>query len=295
MSVAPSILIIIPWFGPWPAWMRFFLASCRANPTVDWVLIGDAGEPADRPANVRYVETSFADYRALIAARLRVRPRWDQAYKLCDFKPTWGVVHADLAAGYDYWGFGDLDVIYGDIRAIYTPAVLSHDLISTHAHVVAGHLCLVRNTLLMNHAFKRHWGWRRVLADPRHRSFDEQYMSRLFPGVLRAHWRHRLHWPLRARGLFVERFSTAIAPLAWVDGTLDHPKQWFWRDGRLTNDRTGERQFLYLHVSHWQSNRWTSEPVAPWSTLDTIDRAPQGALTGFTISREGFTPLLVDA
>src|SRR6516165_8508611 len=36
-----SVLILIPWFGPWPPWMRFFIESCRWNSTINWLLIGD--------------------------------------------------------------------------------------------------------------------------------------------------------------------------------------------------------------------------------------------------------------
>jgi hypothetical protein len=37
-------------------------------------------------------------------------------YKLCDYKPLYARIFSELVAPYDYWGWGDLDVLYGDIR-----------------------------------------------------------------------------------------------------------------------------------------------------------------------------------
>ena len=154
-ATLPSVLIIIPWFGPWPAWMRFFVESCRWNPTVDWLLLSDAQPPEHLPPNLRVVTTKFEDYRELIARRLDIRPAWADAYMLCDLKPALGFIHQSEIAGYDYWGYGDLDVIYGDIRGFYTPEILVHDVISTHGHIVSGHFALLRTTPHVITAFQQ--------------------------------------------------------------------------------------------------------------------------------------------
>jgi hypothetical protein len=287
----PSILIMIPWFGPWPAWMRFFIESCRWNPTVDWLLIGDASPPADLPPNVRVMTIAFEDYRGIIASRLRIRPRWTDAYKVCDVRPAMAIIHAQEIAGYDYWGYGDLDVIYGDIRRFYTPQVLIHDLVTTHEHIVSGHFTLLRTTPRMVTAFKRIPRWKAHLSTARHRSFDEQVFSRLFLPVRgRQVWR-RLVTPLLGGGYFHERFSTNISTLKWIDGGMNFPRQWFWDRGRLTTDRSGDREFLYLHFSHWQSNRWTDNQVSPWNALERLDNVPDERPTAFAISANGFAPL----
>jgi hypothetical protein len=287
----PSILIMIAWFGPWPAWMRFFIESCRWNPTVDWLLIGDASPPHDLPLNVRVMTIAFEDYRGLVASRLRISPKWTDAYKVCDLKPAMGVIHAQEIAGYEYWGFGDLDVIYGDIRRFYTPQVLIHDLVSTHEHIVSGHFALLRTTPRMVTAFKRIPRWKAHLSTARHRSFDEQVFSRLFLPVRgRQVWR-RLVTPFLGAGYFHERFSTNISTLKWIDGGMNFPRQWFWDRGRLTTDRSGDREFLYLHFSHWQSNRWTDSQVSPWKALERLDNVPDERPTAFAISANGFAPL----
>lgn len=290
-AALPSVLIIIPWFGPWPAWMRFFIKSCRWNPTVDWLLFSDAPPPEDLPPNLRVVTTSFEDYRALAASRLGIKPAWTEAYTLCDLKPTWGFIHPSEIAGYDYWGFGDLDVIYGDLRRFYTPEVLVHDVISAHEHIVSAHFALLRTTPSMVSAFQQIPRWKARLSSAPYEGFDEQMFSRLFLPIRgKRAWR-RLITPFLGGGYFREQFSTNLPGLKWIDGTGNFPGQWFWDRGRLTTDRSGEREFLYLHFSHWQSNRWTGEEMASWKDLARLDNVPEERPTGFAISAKGFTPL----
>lgn len=280
--------MILTWFGPWPAWMRFFLASCAGNPSVDWAIFSDQEAPAGLPANVRIFTIGFAAYRDLVAQRLGVSPRWSDAYKLCDLKPALGWIHRDVSAPYERWGFGDLDVIYGDIRAAYDPETLDHDIVSTHDDIVSGHLSILRNTPRMTRAFERIPRWRDMLERDEHVSFDEQVFSRLF--LLRKGVRNlrRFVTPYLGGGLFVERHSTNLPPRLWIDGTRDWPQRWFWRRGKLTAAGAPGREFLYLHFSHWQSDRWTQGARAPWKLLDRLDNCPPGPLEAFSIGADGF-------
>jgi hypothetical protein len=290
-----SIVFITAWFGPWPAWMRFYLQSCRLNEDIHWVLIGDAPPPPDLPDNVRVVTRTFADYRDEIACKLGIVCDWTSPYKLCDLKPFFGHLHPELVEGYDHWGFGDLDVIFGRLRHFFTEAVLDHDVISTHDDIAAGHMTLVRNTAEMNTAFRRVLGWRQMIVEADNRGFDEHAWSNLFTPVRGTLWqrlKQRLRSPrLRADGLFEEQFSTDLRPRRWIDGSQTYPSEWYWDRGRLTTDRAPDREMLYLHFSNWQSARWTDDAVAPWSRLDRLDRVPEARPDGFAISALGFRPL----
>ncbi|MFY9629168.1 MAG: DUF6625 family protein [Methylocystis sp.] len=288
--ITPRILIFVQWFGPWPPWMRCFLESCRWNPTVNWLLIGDAPQPEDLPRNVRLKQVTFDDYRALFSKKLGVGARWTDVYKLCDLKPALAAVHDLEVDGYDYWGYCDIDVIFGDIRQFYTPQILVHDLVTTHADILSGHFTLFRNSPRMVNAFRGIPFWRRLFDTPRHKSFDEQIFSRLFLPFPRGDSWRRLFTPFLGGALCVERYSTNIPPRTWIDGSADWPEKWFWERGRLTTNGSGDQEFLYLHFSCWQSNRWTSEAVAPWKRLERLDALPPGRVERFTISARGFTP-----
>ena len=257
-ATAPSILFLIPYFGQWPFWMPLFLKSCEHNPDINWLLIGDCGEPDGLPANVRYRYSSFADYCDLVSERLGLSFHPTNPYKLCDLKPAYGFIHQEDIQGYDFWGFGDLDLIYGDLRAYFTAEKLKrYDFFSTHERRVSGHLCVMRNNEHFRTLFWRIPDFHKRIEDHQHHALDEGGFTRLFL------WRKNfpkplfkfvgLFNPLRRVAEFREAFSTPYAKVAWIDGGYDFPQRWYWSAGHLTNDTSQTREFPYFHFVVWKS------------------------------------------
>lgn len=287
----PSICFVIPYFGRWPFWMPFFLASCRANPTVDWLLFSDCGELDALPPNVRVVSVSYADYCARVAGALGIPFAPSSPYKLCDLKPALGYIHQAELAGYDFWAFGDLDLILGDLRAYFTAGRLARkDLFSTHERRISGHCCLVRNSPEMRELFFRVPDWQVRLSAPEHLGFDEGAFSRIF--IRRKNWPRLLariaaQWnPWFRRAEFIESYSTPNAKLPWVDGSRNYPQRWFWREGLLTNDRDGERRFPYVHFLMWKGDEWKRIPAADIAAYPQV-----ASLPAWQVSTSGFAPL----
>lgn len=267
MTGNPSICFVIPYFGSWPFWMPLFLESCRRNPDIDWLLFTDCGTPPDLPHNVRIEHISYVDYCALVSERLGIDFAPDNAYKLCDIKPALGYIHEDSLQGYDFWAFGDLDVIYGKLRAYFTAERLArYDLYSTHARRVSGHLCLIRNFSQMRELFMKMPRWKERFMDQEHHALDEGAFSRLF--LWRKNFPEPLFKlvgllnPLRRRSEFIEAFSTPNGCIPWIDGTFRFPQRWCWNEGSLTNDLDGSREFPYFHFAIWKRGAW-SERTAP--------------------------------
>lgn len=261
----PRILFIIPYFGRWPFWMPFFLESCRRNPDIDWLLFSDCGVPENLAPNVRVESISFTDYCQFVSQRLGIDFAPKAAYKLCDIKPALGYIHVDRLGGYDFWAFGDIDVVYGDLRSYFTAERLAgYGLFSTHERRVAGHLCLIRNTARKREVFMRIENWRERFADQEHHALDEGAFSRIFL------WRKNFPKPLfnlvgkfnpwRRRSEFTEAFSTPGCLIKWHDGGDHFPHRWYWRNGLLTNDRDGDRSFPYFHFVSWKRNQWSQLP-----------------------------------
>jgi hypothetical protein len=284
-----KIAILIPYFGKWPEWIDFFIESCRANSDIDWFLIGDAERPQNRAPNVRHVRTSMGEYRDLLSQRLGKGVTLGTPYKICDLRPALPFVHADIVSGYDFAGFGDLDVIYGDIRSFYDSDLLDrYDLLSSHADRVSGHLCLIRNTPEMITAFERAPGWKAVLRTKENLGWDERGLFNLFRGKQRRWLARRLP---DSRCLFREAYSTP-APTDRM--------RWYWKDGRLTNEFYPQHAFMYLHFMSWQGNRWyegrgdvAPGAEAPWTKLPKVVqmdwRSARGE--GFMISPQGIQPI----
>lgn len=286
-----KIVFLIPHFGPWPVWINHFMESCRANRTIDWILFSDAPPPESTADNVKYVSTSFGEYCALVSRRLEIAFHPEAPYKLCDIRPALGHIHADLVRRYDFVGFGDVDVIYGNLRAFFDRKTLAlYDVFSTHLDRISGHLCLMRNRPRITNMFRRARNWRAAMEHEEYTGFDEQGFYRIFKPA-----RSDLIGRLRGspcRVLFREAYSTP---------TATQEMAWYWQDGRLTNAFYPHHPHMYLHFMAWHSNRWyASQPdvepgaSAPWSRLDNIVRADwrQAAAKGFMISPQGITDIV---
>lgn len=260
-----SIIILMPYFGKWPHWIELFLESCRRNPTIHWVFISDCGRLANFPNNVEYRESSFADYSDYVSKRLSINFKPESAYKLCDIRPAFGYIHSDIIRGYDFWGFGDLDLIYGNLRTVYTDEYLEkHDLISNHATRVSGHLCLIRNTEEMRSMFKKIPNWQGRFSDKKHQAVDEKAFSKLFvkhknlPTWLRGVLT-KAFYPLARRTSFVERFTTPDGCIAWRDGTYRFPEEWYWSRDGLSSSFQEKEDIPYFHFAVWKKSTWPSE------------------------------------
>ena len=288
MNDSPRICLLMPYFGQWPFWMAFFLESCRHNPSVDWLFYSDCAPLENCPANVRVIPMSFAEYCQQVSRTLGIDFQPQRAYKLCDIRPAFGQIHADDLQGYDFWGFGDIDLVYGNLRGYFTDARLrDKDLYSTHARRVSGHLCLIRNTARMRTAYQRIPQWQRRFCDPEHQALDEGAFTRLFlrhknlPPLLQR-WLGRFN-PWYRRSEFVEAFSTPLGRIDWLDGSRNFPQRWFWTPGSLRNERDGLREFPYFHFIVWKREAWGA--LSPEAQAASSAFAASGA---WSISAQGF-------
>ncbi|MEX6501451.1 DUF6625 family protein [Pseudomonas zhanjiangensis] len=291
MRNPPSIIFLIPYFGQWPFWMPFFIESCRCNPDIDWLLIGDCAELEELPSNVRQQRISFEAYCDFVSTRLGFEFAPINPYKLCDLKPALGFIHEPEIQGYDYWGFSDLDLVYGNLRAYFTAEKLRRSkFFSTHERRVSGHLCLLRNEQPLRELFWRIPDFQRRVQDQKNHALDEGGFTRLFL------WRKNFPKPLfRLVGLFnpwrrmaefKEAFSTPNTGRAWTDGSMNFPQSWSWHAGRLRNDRDGAREFPYLHFLGWKRGAWKEFEFASEQARSALVQS-----RAWRIDQQGFHPL----
>ncbi len=133
-----SIVIIFPYFGTLPVQYKMWRASALCNPTVDFMFFTDADvEPAQ---NIIVHKMQFSDFQQLAQKAFDFPIVLDRPYKLCEYKQAYGYILHDYIKDYDFWGFGDLDLVYGDIRAFLKDCVLEHKFL-----LGWGHLTLLRN------------------------------------------------------------------------------------------------------------------------------------------------------
>jgi hypothetical protein len=296
------LIMLMPYFGRWPEWMNLFIESCKWNPDVRWRFYTDCGEPENNAANVDYVHLSFEDYKALVREKLRIEFDPSDRYKLCDLKPAYGDIHARDIAGYRFFGWGDIDLVYGKISEHYTSAVLAKsNALSIREDMFAGHFAILRNSRALRRAYQRIPDYRQALEHRQYREIDERAFYRVFrpPAENFSIVRRVLNRfdPCLNGGLFVHRYTTVLSPSGWYDGSLNYPQRWFWKHGSLTNDRDGPREFVCFHFMRWKTDRYRRNPPVEgegvWVGMKNIlqDDWRKLAADGFCISPAGITPL----
>jgi hypothetical protein len=236
---APSIAIVVTFFGPAPVWLPAFLLSCRRNPDVRWFVYADFDVTFPVPENVTITHIDLDEFNRRASDALAATVRVDRASlrKICDLKPVYGLMFADDLRGFDWWGCSDLDIVWGNIRSFVTDEVLQmHDVVSSRRHKLSGHFTLFRNNDAINRIFDLVPDATALLTTSAYEHFDErlltthlrEYMSR-GPGDACP----RVFWPSE---LTVNAAAQRALP---ADGSL------LWRDGR-TFDAAG-RELMYLH------------------------------------------------
>ncbi|KUJ62447.1 hypothetical protein AR687_08320 [Flavobacteriaceae bacterium CRH] len=170
-----SLALITIWYGDYPWYFQYFIKSCIYNPTVDFIIItGNTQEIPNKPQNVIIIQKTLEELKAEASKKLGFDLNFDQAYKFCDFKPVSGLLFEEVLEKYDFWGHGDIDMVYGNIRAFITADLLNkYDLICSHANFITGTFSLYRNNALMRTLFTESPDYQKILSAPESLCFDE--------------------------------------------------------------------------------------------------------------------------
>lgn len=131
-----SIVLINCYFGKLPPYFGFYLKSVKHNPTVNFLLVTDDKTEYDYPENCKVIYKDFSLFKNELQKLFDFEIKCESFYKLCDYKPCFGSLFYDTVKNYDFWGYADLDLVWGDIRRFMTDEILSsnYDKIQTAGH-----------------------------------------------------------------------------------------------------------------------------------------------------------------
>ncbi|WP_167629009.1 DUF6625 family protein [Listeria valentina] len=172
-----KIVIIVPYFGTLPENFEVFVKSCGRNENIDFLFISDNDLQIDYE-NIRFWKMTFQEFRSLIQQSFDFPIVLESPYKLCDYKPTYGKALQDQIKEYDFWGYCDVDLIFGRIDHFVTEDIL--DQFDQIYHY--GHFTLYRNNELNNARFMSDKGlsYKKVFTSNRIYFFDEKIMPEKF-------------------------------------------------------------------------------------------------------------------
>ena len=178
-----EICLVYPWFGQFNSYFCLWLESATKNAEIDFLIyteltnINFIKENFSLGSNIKMYETSLEEISNKISnltggGKIELK----RPYKLCDYKPIYCYIF-DETKNYAYWGFGDIDVILGDISNFINPSVLNKYDVIGHA----GHMQIMKNNCEINSLiFKTPPDYfKKVLLDTQHNYyFDERNYSR---------------------------------------------------------------------------------------------------------------------
>ncbi|WP_222263121.1 DUF6625 family protein [Modestobacter marinus] len=248
---APSIRLVVPYFGPRPSYLPLVVKSMAANPDVHWLLLTDAPVP-DAPPNVSVRRWEFTDLAARIQGHFDFPISLERPYKLCDFRPAFGEVFADELRGWDFWGHSDLDVLFGRVRDHLPAEAFEADKV-----LIQGNFALYRNTAEAAGWFRHEVAgvsYREVMSNPAAMYFDEMAgIHHVLRDLGVRVWDEHTIFDLSFR-----RYRTRAEHPAGRD-----PRRYAWEDGEICEYRLQDgvvvrRSALLAHLQ-----KRTMRPPSP--------------------------------
>lgn len=146
-----KVVFLIPYFGRIPDYFELWAQSASNNPSFMFYIFSDLPFDVEQYSNIKLFPMSFSQLRSRIQELMDFKIVLHSPYKLCDYKPAYGHIFSEFIKDFDFWGFCDVDLIFGRISDFITPDILSeYDKI-----LFQGHFSLMRNNDKMNMLYRR--------------------------------------------------------------------------------------------------------------------------------------------
>lgn len=244
--------MIVPYFGKWPFWFDAYLLSVAKNPSVNWLFVTDCEIPLAPPPNTKFKKSSLQEFNnqvnTVLDLQIPLSPR-----KICDLRVAFGKIFSSELANYDFWGYCDVDIIWGDIRKFITEEKLnSYDIISSRKEHTSGHFTLFRNTDKLNHFYNT--------IPEVDQLFCKKKLQRMDEDVLSSHLKQTM-------GQEINTFKVCWDQILLnsESGRDSHQEyaynKWIWDNGKLfqLQNKKVVDEVMYLHFINWKRTLKKSE------------------------------------
>lgn len=243
-----SIIVIFPHFGTLPPQYKMWRASALYNTDIDFLFFTDCEvEPAK---NIIVHKMSFVDFKQMVQSKFGFRIVLDRPYKICDYRPAFAYILSEYVKGYDFWGWGDLDVVYGDIRHFVTDEVLSkYKMISGF-----GHFTLYNNDDYTNTFFMKevdgYVDYKNAFTQQASAYYDEYKYKGFGDKWLGCHpnecW---VEWPFDNVSRPKEAYHFNSLNRGWQQVVFEHIDNKLYML-RFNNGKMEKKESLYAHFQH---------------------------------------------
>lgn len=242
-----SIAYIIPYFGKLPPNFQFWLLTCSKNPTIDWIIFTDDKSQYKFPKNVKIIYTDFQSIIKRIQSNYNFKIKIDKPWKLCDFKVAYGEIFNKELSKYDFWGYCDLDLAWGDIRKFITD-----DLLNKYEKIgFQGHSTLYKNTKEVNSRYRTTIkgipNYREIFSNSKGYAFDEGIIGEIYDKLDIPYYKET-----NFAHLSKYDYGFVLRHLPPKDDYKNFRQIFIWDDGKiirkyLSNHQICNEEYMYIH------------------------------------------------
>lgn len=284
-----KVKIISCWFGELPEIFQLWAYSCSQNKDFEFLLITDQTIKSDY-SNLEICTMDLKEVERLIKKKLYSGASVKKAYKLCDFRPAYGVIFEDFLAGYDFWGHCDIDLIFGDIKKFVTDKMLKeYDKV-----LYLGHLSLYRNCKEINTLF-HDMDWKTIYSSSKNFGMDEdQGIYSVFKNKGLPMYEERIFFDIYPFKTYMELDNVINKRMQKKPDENYHNQLFIWHKGGIyrifkTGGCLKKEEAVYLHMGKGQiKNCSINEP------FNTMFFSKTTIFTGFMKSIDSIDMKLIN-
>lgn len=146
-----KIILIIPYFGAFNNYFELWLESAKKNSRVDFLIVTDNNKLQELTCNIIWKEMNFQEIIEKINEIVcEFKPKIKEPYKLCEYKPLYGKIFKEYIMGYEFWGYCDIDLIFGNFDSFINEKKLE----KFDKFYNRGHLTFYRNNDFFENLYK---------------------------------------------------------------------------------------------------------------------------------------------
>jgi hypothetical protein len=139
------VAIVWVFLGELPSHFDYTLKSVYHNRDFDWLLFTDQIKEEKTEGNITYFPITLEEIEDRVSRVLGKASKILNPNKLCDIRPAYADIFSDYLADYEWFGWGDLDVIYGNFNDYITKEILDeYDVIAPMDRNLFGPLTLIK-------------------------------------------------------------------------------------------------------------------------------------------------------
>jgi hypothetical protein len=179
-----KIIFIQVWLGTIPDYFWYHYQTTKNLNGVDFILITDQSIDLDSP-NYKVIPTTKTQLENKLSSILKSDCFIQNNKKISDLKACYGDLFKEYLVGYDYYGYYDIDTLFGDLTKWVFPYLNTYDVISyadeKYHNRISGPLTIMRNDGIINQLYRlKLERFIDVLKTPNVIAFEEQELNKIF-------------------------------------------------------------------------------------------------------------------